>query len=210
MDLPTFTMDKKTAEARLAAYEGLLDEQRTAEDEQIKRGYRSAAKGFPVLRLSETIASGGYFDSGLPKIAIARADAKLCVVERESNWRSSPEHDFVFCDDEWHENRGALIGQHTVKVTVPFIEPRATAMARRMSTGQTIVPIIPPELRPKPRRMRGFHILFEVEEWKPLRRRGGAVPGDPALLRHIGGDLWSVVGVWDLTDLERAVLSGRA
>jgi len=28
-------------------------------------------------------------------------------------------------------------------------------------------------------------------------------------LRHIRGDLWSVVAVWDLTELERLVLSQR-
>src|SRR5438046_3023240 len=34
-------------------------------------------------------------------------------------------------------------------------------------------------------------------------------PEDPALLKHIGGDLYAVVAVWNLTELERAVLSGR-
>lgn len=45
-------------------------------------------------------------------------------------------------------------------------------------------------------------MLFEAE-WRP------EPPKDPALLRHIGGDLYSVVAVWDLTELERAVLAGR-
>jgi hypothetical protein len=35
------------------------------------------------------------------------------------------------------------------------------------------------------------------------------VPVDPALLRHIRGDLWAVLAVWNLTDLERYVLSQR-
>jgi hypothetical protein len=34
-------------------------------------------------------------------------------------------------------------------------------------------------------------------------------PEDPALLKHIGGDLYAVLAVWNLTELERAVLSGR-
>ncbi|MGH3300400.1 MAG: hypothetical protein ACRDOK_01755 [Streptosporangiaceae bacterium] len=34
-------------------------------------------------------------------------------------------------------------------------------------------------------------------------------PRDPALLRWIRGDLWAVVAQWDLTELERAVLSSR-
>jgi hypothetical protein len=42
-----------------------------------------------------------------------------------------------------------------------------------------------------------------VEEWTRVP------PRDPALLRHIRGDLWVVLAVWDLTDLERLVLSQR-
>lgn len=32
---------------------------------------------------------------------------------------------------------------------------------------------------------------------------------DPALLKHIGGDLYAVLATWDLTELERSVLGGR-
>jgi hypothetical protein len=66
-----------------------------------------------------------------------------------------------------------------------------------------MVPLIPPTYRPKGGRIRRFHILWEVEEWEMVP------PKDPALLRHLIGDLWSVMGTWDLTELERAVLFGR-
>ena len=43
-------------------------------------------------------------------------------------------------------------------------------------------------------------------DWK---RR--AVPRDPFLLRHLGkGDLWVVVAMWNLTEVERAALQARA
>jgi hypothetical protein len=35
-------------------------------------------------------------------------------------------------------------------------------------------------------------------------------PRDPALLRHVRGDLWAVLATWDLTELERLVLTQRA
>jgi hypothetical protein len=35
------------------------------------------------------------------------------------------------------------------------------------------------------------------------------VPRDPALIRRVAGDLWTVLSVWDLTELERAVLAQR-
>jgi hypothetical protein len=45
--------------------------------------------------------------------------------------------------------------------------------------------------------------------WDPERP---PAPVDPALLRHIGGDLYAVdlyavVVTWDLTEIERAVLA---
>jgi hypothetical protein len=46
-------------------------------------------------------------------------------------------------------------------------------------------------------------VLWEVEEWKRIP------PVDPALIRHVRGDLWAVLATWDLTDLERYVLSQR-
>jgi hypothetical protein len=44
-------------------------------------------------------------------------------------------------------------------------------------------------------------ILWEAE-WQH-------VPSDPLLLRHITGPLYAVLASWDLTELERAVLSRR-
>ena len=90
-----------------------------------------------------------------------------------------------------HVNRGALIGKHTVRVDrVPGRPPQAN---RSADTWRTIVPLIPPRHRPSQRRVRGFHILWEVEAWTPTPSK------DPALVRHIRGDLWSVVATWDLS-----------
>lgn len=69
--------------------------------------------------------------------------------------------------------------------------------------GKTIVPLVPPRHRPKNSRIRNFHILWEVDEWTMVP------PKDPALLRHIRGDLWSVQAIWDLSELERLVLTQR-
>jgi hypothetical protein len=205
--MSTIEMPVEDAKRRLAAYEQMLANDRTAEDDRIAAGYRAIARGYSVLRLSETIAAGGYFPNGMPRIAVGRADSQVCICDRGGgSWRDEGEHDFVFQDDRWRENRGALVGLHTVRVTVPFLEPTGP---QRMWRGQTVVPTIPPEHRPKRRRLHGFHILWEVEEWRAVRRRRGVAPRDPALLRHIGGDLWAVVAVWDLTDLERAVIAGR-
>lgn len=195
MDLTTLEMSKEEAAERLRHYEKQVQEERTVEDEAIRAGYRAAARGLPVIQLSKCIEAGGFFDTGLPRIAICRATATNCWV-RVNDWRA---HELVYGDNEWLTNRGALVGVHTVRVSVPSPETRVSRAWR----GKTVVPLIPPQLRPKKSRVRGFHILWEVESWTNLP------PVDPALLRHIRGDLWSVVATWELTALERAVLSAR-
>lgn len=195
MDLNTLEVSVEEATARLAEYEAMVASERTAEDEAIAQGYRSAKRGFPIIRMTETIAAGGWFDNGLPRLAVIRADATTCHVTISHR---RPTTDVLFADSARAENRGALVGRHTVRVTVP------SQPAGHRWRGQTIVPIIPPRHRPKPHRLAHCHILWEVEEWSNV------VPVDPALVRHIRGDLWSVLATWDLSDLERAVLAQRA
>jgi hypothetical protein len=69
-----------------------------------------------------------------------------------------------------------------------------------------MVPVVPPKHRPA-RGMGDRLVLWEVENW--TWRSTPRPPGDPALLRPIGGDLYAVEAVWDLTELEQLVLSQR-
>ena len=63
------------------------------------------------------------------------------------------------------------------------------------------MPLIPVHLRPK-RGLANYHILWEAEWTRTY-------PADPYLLRRFSGDAWLVVAAWDLTDVERAVMSQR-
>lgn len=206
MQLDTLILPEEDAKARLVEYERALRDDRNAEDEAIAAGYRAAARGLPVIMLADVFIAGGWHDNGLPRLAIVRADATQCWV-RVEGWHSDPARNLVFTDDDRTTNRGARVAAHSVRINqVPRIrEPGYAHDPRReRSNGRTIVPSIPPRHRPRPRRLRGFHILWEVDEWTPTP------PVDPALLRHIRGDLWSVVATWDLTPLERAVLTARS
>jgi hypothetical protein len=64
-----------------------------------------------------------------------------------------------------------------------------------------IVPTVPAALRPKASLER-FCIL-----WEAIWQR--EPPRDPMLLKPLGWPFFAVVAVWDLTELERAVLRGR-
>jgi hypothetical protein len=195
MDLAPLELTPEAAAERLKAYEAQLADERTAEDDAIRAGYRAAARGLPVIALSDVIARGGYFANGLPRLAIARADATTCWLRIDDR---SSRRLLTYRDEEWDRGR-ARVGRHRVAVDVP----RPQAETNRPWRASTIVPSIPPDVRPRRQRLWRFHVLWEVERWDPTP------PRDPALLRHIRSDLWSVVATWDLTDLERAVLTAR-
>ena len=66
-----------------------------------------------------------------------------------------------------------------------------------------MVPLIPPRFRPSNNDLHRYHILWDVQgAWE------AEPPKDPFLLSRIHGDLFAVLAVWDLTELERAVLKG--
>jgi hypothetical protein len=195
VNLSSLEIPETEARAKLAEYEKSLRTDRNAEDEAIAQAYRAASRGLPIISLPRTVAAGGFHDNGLPKIAVVGAGAVECY----ARWDGSA---VVFTDEDWRANRGALVGSHSVRV--PLAPDELPGDFRRVwHRGRTMVPLIPPRHRPSPRRLRHCHILWEVEEWTM------APPRDPALVRHIRGDLWSVLAVWDLTDLERLVLTQR-
>lgn len=202
MKLDTIEIPVEEAKARLDEYRGQLAEERTAEDEAIAAGYRAAARGLPVIRLSEVIVAGGWFDKGLPKLAIARADATQVGVQVTRYADDTCQVVYRHTDDQWARVRAAHVGRHGVTVTLPT--PAPPSGRPTWGRGQTVVPMIPPRFRPRRPRLHRTHVLWEVERWDPTP------PVDPALLRHIRGDLWAVLATWDLTELERAVIAGRA
>jgi hypothetical protein len=194
MDLAPLQIGEDEARAKLAEYEEALSGQRTAEDAAIAAGYRAASRGLTVISLPRTVAAGGFHDNGLPRIAVIGAEAVQCF----ARWDGTS---LVFADrDDWRANRGALVNAHSVRVSLAGDD--VPARNWRVS-GSAMVPLIPPAHRIAPRRLKHCHILWEVEQWALV------APRDPALVRHIRGDLWAVLSVWDLTDLERMVLSQR-
>jgi hypothetical protein len=194
MNLSTIVVPEEEAKAKLAEYEAVVREERTAEDDAIAQAYRAASRGLPVIRLTEVIAAGGTFaDDGLPRLAIARAGWRECHVRYSYDGPA-----WLYGDESWPQHRGALVGKHTVRV------PIGENVTHPRRPGRAPVPLIPPRYRPRRPRWWNCHILWELDAWQPDPAR------DPALIRHIRGDLWTVLAVWDLTDLERAVLAQRS
>lgn len=201
MDLSALTIDPAEAKAKLDEYRHTIDGERTVEDMAIAAGYRAAARGLPIISLARTITGGGFHPNSLPKIAVIRADAAECYVRWDSYYSSG---ELVFSDvDDRHINHGAWVNKHSVRVEIPG-DARPDRSGKNMwVAGRAMPPLIPPQFRPSRRRVHRFHLLWEVEAWEWVP------PEDPALIKHIRGDLWSVHAVWQLTQLERLVLTQR-
>lgn len=161
-------------------------------DAEIERIYKMIAKGGVVIRALESIVKAGVGEDGLPKLAIARADAAKTYLSVYGNGSASMT-DLEFARGNASRNRRFLFPEGS------FVFGKGAVGRWRLSA---IVPHIPPDIRPA-RGLANYHILWEAIWTKE-------VPVDPMLLRRIGkGDTWLVVGAWDLTPVERAVLTDR-
>lgn len=200
MDLTTIKMDAETAEKAFAEYRGAFMAERNRIDGELMRGYKALKEGKQLIRLTETIQAGGVDELGRPRLAIARADEVEIRFERERNGAVifSPEH-----SRSWGRSNARDRSFPFPAGTLPAVEPEAD-FDNGWNWAATI-PLIPPRLRP-PHSLTGYHELWEAEWHRPSRPRAAR---DPALLKHIGGDLYAVLAVWDLTPLEMAILEMR-
>lgn len=164
----------------------------TPADAEIAAIYKRIAQGKTVIRAFESIRAAGLDAGGCPKLAIAPAHMTAAW------WRVS-RHACTF-GKRYPNTRDRL---EVVRMDWPGIEAEHMRIAgqKRRWEWEAAVPLIPVHLRPK-RGLQNYHILWEAE-WTQR------YPVDPYLLRRFGGDAWLVVAAWDLTEVERAVMSSR-
>jgi len=179
---------KWEARRKFLEYRRAVRERHNEEDDLIMRGYRQLSLGRMVIDAHQAIREAGVDHRNYPKLAICRADAKMCWYERPS-W-AAPRF-AMHANTSRHETRRYI--------TLPI--ESLPALPNNTYQIRAIVPTIPPALRPKGA-LSNYHILWEAD-WE-------RAPVDPILLRHIGGPIYVVLAQWDLTELERSVLSARA
>lgn len=197
MNVPTITPSQEgpwQARQKYAEYLRAVKERHSAEYEALKNAYRELSRGRQVLDLVQVMRSAGVDHLHRPKLAIARADARLCWFEWSSGAGGRlPE----FRIEQWAPNRNRKAN----RIRLPAgTFPNTPVEVRQRSTLRAVVPMIPPSLLPAGS-LEKYHILWEAE-WEQI-------PVDPMLLKHLGQHLYVVLATWDLTPLERAVLSDR-
>jgi hypothetical protein len=155
-------------------------------DREIAAAYAKIAQGKTVIRAIESVATGGVNDVGLPNLALARADAKLLRLTMRGDGGASMTTSL----------------RRSKALTFDFPAGTFTGKAG-WRNAEALVPLPPLNLRPK-RALQNYHILWEAN-WQK------APPVDPFLLRRLSkhGDLWVILGVWELTAVEASVLATR-
>jgi hypothetical protein len=184
MNVEKLSMDKDQARDLYRRYQ----ESRagmTPNDRAIAAIYKRIAQGKLIIRALASIAAAGLGADGLPKLAIMRADIPKVACACYFN-------EIRF--DAVHGNGRAFQGyakDRYFKVSMPGASSNTRS---RVAS----VPLIPVHLRPR-KALGQYHVLWEAD-WNQY-------PVDPYLLRRFGQDAWVVVAAWDLTDVERAVMS---
>jgi hypothetical protein len=227
VNLSTVEIPRTGARERAAEYsrqaKRIQDPQVRGEFEQIARAYRAAARDdIALISLSSTIAAGGTMPrthviaSGtqherrceylLPKLATCRSSARFVYslgIERDGCVR------FIDQLRPWHNYRSGRIEIDSGSFELPDGYTAGSEIgAYTQEAWAALVPIVPPKhLDRVNMNLDNYLTLWEVDEW--TWRRDPAPPRDPALLQHLAGDLYAVLATWDLTELERIVLSGR-
>ncbi|HEY7620309.1 MAG TPA: hypothetical protein VH834_11080 [Solirubrobacteraceae bacterium] len=224
MNLSTVEIPRAGARARAAEYQRearrTSDPDQRRELEQIARAYSIAARDeVALIALTPTIAAGGtvtrtrVFGRGtdgerreqyaVPRLAVSRWQAAFCYttgVERDGA--------VTFADSlrRRFDYRSGVIHLDARLELPEGFTPGGRNVAQGWGAWTAMVPIVPPRHRP-PRGLGDRLVLWEADDW--TWSTVPAPPGDPALLRHVGGDLYAVEATWELTELERLVLSGR-
>ncbi|MFL5580250.1 MAG: hypothetical protein ACJ8AO_07745 [Gemmatimonadaceae bacterium] len=211
MNVATITMPRADAERALLKYRAGLRLRADEEYGEIARAYEVLAKGTPILNMAEVMRQAPRDERGRPRLAMARADRRQVMFGW--SWR----HDSRATFDA--SSRGLPTWGNITEATRRNegwglfhsydIGPRPDSTnGGRELRGFALVPIVPPDVRGR-RDLRKHFILWEVEAWAD--QRIGAKPDiDPYLLQPLGGDVYAVVGEWNLTDVERMVLANRA
>jgi hypothetical protein len=202
MNLSTIEMSRDEAIEALKEWSAVVKAKHSDEDAAIAEGYARLADGKALLSLTETIRAGGEDDMHRPRLAVApvkadtiyldrhrNGDVRFCVNQKPGAWKLSVSSVGVCVDDALAE--------------IDYNARQKLSRWDAVCLYRAMVPVVPPRFRQ--RGWKGAHVLFEAE-WA---EHAPPAPVDPALIRHLRGDLWVVAGVWDLTPLERAVLTER-
>ncbi|MBR0879667.1 MULTISPECIES: hypothetical protein [Bradyrhizobium] len=168
-------------------------------DREVMRAYQLIGQQKLVIKALESIVAAGLDADGHPKLAIAPADAKAVTCRIRADGSAIMDGRAPRSQSFKSNNDNKLISERSY---IAWPRGSFANVPKEVWHAQAQVPSIPLHLKPK-RGLANYHILWEAVWTK-------APPLDPFLLRRIGkADLWVVVAMWELTEVERGALATR-
>lgn len=190
MDVATITMPKEKAiEAYRAYRKSVRENPDNKADQAAMLGYQALARGKAVIDIQKAFHAAGLDSLGRPKLALGRAHWKIVDF-----WAGYGKEVLNF-KGVGLNGKGATYLEQSVR---PWSEPNQLLSQKRW---RALVPMVPPNIRPGKTQLHLYHILWEAS-WEEA-------PVDPFLLKHLIGPLFAVLAAWDLTEMERAVMSAH-
>jgi hypothetical protein len=211
MEVEELALPQTQAEEEFKALKQALRRHAQLRKEQIRRElmavYGHLKHGKKIIDIHESFRKAGLNLEGDPRLAICRADAKQCnclkiedgsaifSMERLDRWQRQPRKTYA-----------------EVKLPAGTFQWQPIDPTRPLNTYniknqmiQCPAPIIPAKILVEEvkHRLKNYHILWEVEEWKPVP------PQDPILLKRLTSNLFGVLATWELTVLEKAIIRGH-
>ena len=190
MELKMFTEDKYEAREKWRQYLSAAKKTKSPQDRDLAAIYNQLKLGRKLVDIHDVIKRGGIHNNRHPKLAIAPALQKHIRCDCYQNGRVI-----------YHNNQG-----YKLNIDIPAALPTFTFQGRTGNEDylymelKAPVPLVPPEHRPVTLR-NDHYILWEVDKWEKV------APVDPWLLRRITKQFFIVLAQWDLTELERAVMT---
>lgn len=171
-----------------------------------------------VIDIRQTFADAGQDSKQRPNLAIARADWRSVQCLRSFNG------ELRFSDPTATTDKYVPGPNKTYLIPRDTLPPIAGRFRRDGFTALSMVPAIPPKLRPDS--LKDYAMIWEVFDWSgeptplPSRwslfrsgvasRARGMVSTldnlDPILLRPLGGPLYVVIAAWDLSPIEATII----
>lgn len=195
------TMPKEQAKEEWKKYCKLLEDRKEKFLKVMKDSMYHVKEGRDLIDVYQAMAQAGLSEKGEPRLAICRADQRECVFEKKDTGTGSFGFKISYNSLDYNKDRVEL-PQNTFKGHHWAREDKSQwNIAKKLL--KTKVPLIRVELVPDGS-LENYYILWEVKEWEELPE----AKKDPFLLKRISENLFAVLGAWEVTELEQAVMRG--
>ena len=166
----------------------------------MKESMYFAKQGKALINIYDVIKKGGLNKNNEPRLAIARADINEVLFERRDTGSGIFGVSQRYSRGvEWLKDN-VYMPDKTFKIHWEREENSTWNIKGKLL--KTKVPLVPVELTPEGS-LRNYYILWEVKSWEILPE-----VKDPFLLKRISENMFVILGSWDITELERAIIEG--